>query len=79
MRVVITSVGVVAPNGQSADRFFKTRCDGKSAGAPVKRFDTSAWPTKIACEIDRLEYEGYLTAKEYRRLDDSNRDGHDAL
>ncbi|NDB77519.1 MAG: beta-ketoacyl-[acyl-carrier-protein] synthase family protein, partial [Verrucomicrobia bacterium] len=49
-RVVITGLGVVAPNGCDLGTFWASVREGRSAAAPVTRFDVSELPNKIACE-----------------------------
>jgi len=67
-RVVITGLGVVAPNGCDVERFWGSICRGESAAAPVTRFDSSPFPTTIACEVRDLEVGKYLEARKARRF-----------
>ncbi|MCK5426559.1 MAG: beta-ketoacyl-ACP synthase II, partial [Thermodesulfovibrionia bacterium] len=39
-RIVITGLGVIAPNGIRKDQFWQALKEGKSGIKPVKRFDT---------------------------------------
>src|ERR1051326_3943191 len=51
-RVVVTGLGVVAPNGVGKDAFWSACLEGKSGIRPIKSFDTANHPVKIAGEVD---------------------------
>jgi 3-oxoacyl-[acyl-carrier-protein] synthase II len=70
-RVVITGLGVVAPNGSDLSVFWETIRTGKSAAGPLTRFPAGDAPVRIACEIKDFAPESYMTAKVARRLDRS--------
>jgi len=54
--VVVTGIGVVSPMGVSTrdgsglDKFWDGLVIGRDTAGPVRAFDTSAYPTHIACE-----------------------------
>src|SRR5262245_19491849 len=50
-RVVITGLGVVAPNGIGKEAFWDALMAGKSAVGPITRFDASNYATRIAGEV----------------------------
>src|SRR5258706_7859134 len=50
-RVVITGLGVVAPNGIGKERFWDACISGRSGVRHVTRFDASPLPTRIAGEV----------------------------
>ena len=50
-RVVVTGLGVVAPNGIGKESFWKNCVEGVSGVGPIKTFDASAHPVKIAAEV----------------------------
>ena len=50
-RVVITGMGVVAPNGIGVENFWDSLVHGRSGIKPVSRFDVSSYPSKIAGEV----------------------------
>jgi 3-oxoacyl-[acyl-carrier-protein] synthase II len=54
-RVVVTGMGVVAPNGRDIETFRASLEAGRSSIAPIRRFSTSAFPTRIAAEIDDFD------------------------
>ena len=68
-RVVITGMGVIAPNGEDLDAFWRTVRDGISAAGPITRFDTAAYPTKVGCELRGFDPARYMDRKKARRLD----------
>jgi len=70
-RVVITGLGVIAPNGTDLDTFWNSVCEGRSAADYVTRFDVSAVPSKFACEIKSFDPKEYMDAKTARRLERS--------
>jgi 3-oxoacyl-[acyl-carrier-protein] synthase II len=55
-RVVVTGLGVIAPNGRDVATFRTALEEGRSAVGPIRRFATSAFPTRIAAEIDDFEW-----------------------
>ena len=50
-RIVITGLGVVAPNGCGKDAFWDACLQGKSGVGPISRFKADDLPTRIAGEI----------------------------
>ena len=50
-RVVITGLGVVAPNGIGKDAFWSACTNGVSGIGPIQAFDASTFPVKIAGEV----------------------------
>lgn len=68
-RVVISGMGVVAPNGSTLDAFWKSIRDGRSAAGPLTRFPHENAPVRIACEIRDFSPEKYMDPKVARRLD----------
>ncbi|MBD0330044.1 MAG: ketosynthase chain-length factor [Thermoleophilia bacterium] len=59
-RVVVTGIGVVAPNGIGADVWWEATRAGRSAIRPISRFDTAKYPTRLAGEIDGFEPTEYV-------------------
>ncbi|HEX8372261.1 MAG TPA: beta-ketoacyl-[acyl-carrier-protein] synthase family protein [Chthoniobacterales bacterium] len=70
-RVVITGMGVVAPNGTTLETFWTSVRDAQSAAGPLTRFPSTGAPVKIACEITDFRADKYMDAKIARRLDRS--------
>jgi 3-oxoacyl-[acyl-carrier-protein] synthase II len=50
-RVVITGLGVVAPNGIGKETFWKNLVAGKSAVDYITAFDPSPYPCQVAAEV----------------------------
>ncbi len=50
-RVVVTGLGVVAPNGVGREAFWSACCNGKSGVGPIRSFDASSHPVKVAAEV----------------------------
>lgn len=70
-RVVITGMGVVAPNGCDLKTFWHSIVKGISAGAPITRFDTSSVPTKVGCELKDFDPKDHMDFKKARRFERS--------
>jgi 3-oxoacyl-[acyl-carrier-protein] synthase II len=68
-RVVITGMGVVAPNGSTIPVFWDSIVEGRSAAGLLTRFPPGDAPSKIACEIRDFVPTRYMEAKVARRLD----------
>jgi 3-oxoacyl-[acyl-carrier-protein] synthase II len=50
-RVAVTGVGVIAPNGIGKEAFWKACLNGHSGIGPIRCFDASAHPVRIAGEV----------------------------
>jgi 3-oxoacyl-[acyl-carrier-protein] synthase II len=59
-RVVITGLGVVAPNGVGKDAFWSACRDGISGVGPIRSFDASSYPVKIAAEVQDFDVTPFL-------------------
>ena len=59
-RVVITGIGVVAPNGVGRRAFTQAIAEGKSGVGPIESFDTSGQSIKIAGEVKGFDVTPYL-------------------
>ena len=54
-RVVITGIGVIAPNGIGKEAFWEACVKGVSGAGPVTRFDAGQMTSQIACEVDGFD------------------------
>ncbi|MCI0684587.1 MAG: beta-ketoacyl-[acyl-carrier-protein] synthase family protein [Gemmataceae bacterium] len=54
-RVVVTGLGVVAPNGIGKDAFWSACLNGTSGVGPIRSFDASNHPVKIAAEVSEFD------------------------
>ncbi len=68
-RVVITGLGVIAPNGIGKDAFWKALKEGKSGLRKITRFDVSSYSSQIAGEIDDFDPTDFMSPKSARRMD----------
>jgi 3-oxoacyl-[acyl-carrier-protein] synthase II len=50
-RVVVTGLGVVAPNGIGKEAFWSACLNGRSGVGPIRTFDASGHPVRIAAEV----------------------------
>jgi 3-oxoacyl-[acyl-carrier-protein] synthase II len=62
-RVVITGVGVVAPNGVGREAFWQGCVDGRSGIGPIRSFDASNHPIRVAGEVHDFDPEPYIPDK----------------
>lgn len=67
-RVVITGMGVVAPNGIGIENFWDSLVHGKSAVRRITHFDASSYPSQIAAEVPDFDPTDYMDPKTAKRL-----------
>jgi len=70
-RVVVTGLGVVAPNGIGADPFWRACVAGRSGVRTVDRFDTAQFPVKIAGMVTGFEPAEFVRAELVERTERS--------
>ena len=68
-RVVITGLGAVTPLGNDMKTTWAALKSGLSGVRAITRFDASAFPCRIAGELDGFDPLAYMTAKEAHRTD----------
>jgi len=68
-RVVITGMGVIAPNGIGKDVFWDAIIHGKSGVDRIKSFDTSDYDTKIGAEVLNFDPLNYMSKSVAKRID----------
>lgn len=59
-RVVVTGLGVVAPNGKSAKNFWDSCTAGTSGISKIECFDVTGYPTEIAGEVKDFDVRTYV-------------------
>jgi len=59
-RVVITGIGIVAPNAKGPREFCEAICEGRSGVSFIESFDTTGMPIKIAGEVKDFDVHPYL-------------------
>src|SRR6476620_6442631 len=62
-RVVVTGMGVLAPNGIGLEAFWESLVAGRSGVGPITRFDASAFKSRIAGEVKGFEPLDYIDPK----------------
>jgi 3-oxoacyl-[acyl-carrier-protein] synthase II len=62
-RVVVTGIGVVAPNGIGVEKFWHSLIHGQSAVRKITRFDASSYPSQIAAEVPGFDPTDYMAPK----------------
>ncbi len=67
-RVVVTGIGVVAPNGIGKDAFWEALAQGRSGTRTIDRFDPSPYPSRVAGLVQGFDPRDYLDRKEARRM-----------
>jgi len=65
-RVVITGLGVIAPNGIGKDAFWRNLIAGHSAVDYITAFDASTYPCKVAAEVKDFEPERFMHPRRTR-------------
>ena len=68
-RVVVTGMGVIAPNGKDLVTFWESIRDGRSATAPLTRFSVDKLPSRVAAEVRDFHIGKYADPKKSRRFD----------
>ncbi len=67
-RVVVSGLGVVAPNGIGREAFWSACMNGRSGVGPIRSFDASAHPVKIAAEVQDFDVTPYLPSSQRKSL-----------
>src|SRR5687768_11731547 len=62
-RVVITGMGVVAPNGIGLKAFWKSLLAAKSGIGPITLFDATGFKSRIAGEVKDFDPFDYIEAE----------------
>ena len=68
-RIVITGLGVIAPNGIGKDIFWKNCLNGISGVKKINTFDVSEYNTKIAATIEGFDPTKFMDKTTARRSD----------
>jgi 3-oxoacyl-[acyl-carrier-protein] synthase II len=70
-RIVITGIGVIAPNGMTLDTFWDSLTKGTPTAGPVTRFDARTMHSRLACEIKGFDPTRFLAPAKAKRFDRS--------
>ena len=68
-RVVVTGLGVLAPNGNDLGAYWDALINGRSGIGPITRFDAVQYKVQIAGEVKGFDPALVLDRKEVRRND----------
>ena len=68
-RVVITGMGIIAPNGVGVENFWDSLVCGRSGITKITSFDASSYSSQIAGEIKDFDPTNYMSPKSVRRMD----------
>jgi 3-oxoacyl-[acyl-carrier-protein] synthase II len=68
-RVVVTGLGVIAPNGNTAGESWQNIIAGKSGIRPITSFDISEFSTRFGGSIVNFDVAQYMSPKEARKMD----------
>ena len=72
-RVVVTGLGVVAPNGIGKEAFWEACRHGQSGVGPIRSFDASKHPVKIAAEVPNLDVAEFLPPSQRKNVKSMSR------
>jgi 3-oxoacyl-[acyl-carrier-protein] synthase II len=67
--VVVTGLGLVAPNGNTVAASWENTVNGVSGIGPITAFDATEFTARIAGEIKGFDIARYLAPKEARKMD----------
>lgn len=68
-RVAVTGIGLVTPLGIGKEAFWNKLIAGDVAVAPITRFDTSGYRSRLAAQIDNFVPSDFLSEKRQRWTD----------
>ncbi|MGV3559338.1 beta-ketoacyl-ACP synthase II [Larkinella arboricola] len=68
-RVVVTGMGAFTPIGKDIPTFWQNAVEGRSAFAPITRFDASRYRTQFAAQIGGYDPAQYLNRTDIKRAD----------
>ena len=67
-RVAITGLGVVAPNGIGKEAFWNACVNGRSGVGPIRSFDASNHPVRIAAEVPDFDMNPFVPGHHRKSL-----------
>jgi len=68
-RVVITGMGVIAPNGIGIENFWDSLVQGRSGITGITRFDASSYSSQMAGELKDFDPTDYMSPRSARHMD----------
>ncbi|MFL5240560.1 MAG: beta-ketoacyl-[acyl-carrier-protein] synthase family protein [Gemmataceae bacterium] len=67
-RVVITGLGVLAPNGIGKEEFWSACVEGKSGVRPIRSFDASQYTVRVAAEVPEFDFAPMVNGEHRKNL-----------
>jgi 3-oxoacyl-[acyl-carrier-protein] synthase II len=67
-RVVVTGLGVVSPNGIGKEAFWSACVAGTSGVGPIRCFDASGHPVRIAAEVPPFDVQAFVPPEHRKNL-----------
>src|SRR5262249_49790788 len=67
-RVVVSGLGVVAPNGIGKEAFWSACKNGRSGVGPIRSFDASSHPVKIAAEVPDFDVQPFIPPSQRKSM-----------
>ncbi|HTK38226.1 MAG TPA: beta-ketoacyl-ACP synthase II [Pyrinomonadaceae bacterium] len=67
-RVVVTGLGLVTPCGNNVPDTWRALMNSENGADYIKKFDTTDFPVKFACEVKGFDPLSFLDKKEARRM-----------
>ena len=61
--VVVTGLGVIAPNGVGTEEHWKATLDGRCGIAPIEEFADAGYPVRLAGQVRDFDVEGRLPGR----------------
>ena len=68
-RVVVTGIGAIAPNGNSAPQMWDAMKNGVNGIAPLTTIEIADNPVSVAAEVKNFDPTNYMDKKDARRMD----------
>jgi 3-oxoacyl-[acyl-carrier-protein] synthase II len=68
-RIAITGLGIISPLGIGIEKNWEAVSHGKSGIAPITRFDTTDFASRIAGEVKDFNPEDFIDKKELKKMD----------
>lgn len=68
-RVVVTGLGVLAPNGNDIHSFWEGIVNGQSGAVPITKFNAEKFRTRFACELKDFNVAEHLERADIKRSD----------
>ena len=68
-RVVVTGVGAITALGLDVDGTWRGVTNGVNGVRPIDHFDASAFSTRFSASLNDFSTDGYLEARDAKRMD----------